>query len=58
MNELMELEMTNEEFKTILRGIRFALTHSETVEEAIQNFDQITGNIAKEKEPADTPPKK
>ena len=41
--------MTPEGFETILRALRFALTHSENLEEAIRNFDEITGDIAKKK---------
>ena len=45
-NELM----THEEFITILKGIRFALTHSKDVDECIKNFDKITSNAAKDDE--------
>lgn len=42
--------MTHEEFITILKGLRFALTHSSDLEEAIRNFDEITNDMAKKKE--------
>ena len=42
--------MTHDEFETILRALRFALTHSKDLEEAISNFDEITGNIAVKKD--------
>lgn len=42
--------MTHEEFETILRALRFALTHSADLEEAIRNFDEITGDLARKKD--------
>ncbi len=42
--------ITHEEFETILRALRFALTHSKDLEEAIRNFDEITGDIANKKD--------
>lgn len=47
--------MTHEEFVTILKGIRFALTHSKDLDEAIENFDEITNDMAKKKEAPTTP---
>lgn len=42
--------MTHEELKIILRALRFALTHSNDLEEAIRNFDEITGDIDRKKD--------
>lgn len=41
--------MTHEEFETILRALRFALTHSRDLDEAVKNFDEITGDLGKKK---------
>ena len=42
--------MNHEEFITMLKAIRFALTHSKDLDEAIANFDEITSEVAKKKE--------
>ena len=46
----MNEPMTHEEFVTILKGLRFALIHSKDLEEAIRNFDEITNDMAKQKD--------
>lgn len=42
--------LTHEGFLTVLRALRFALTHSADLEVAIRNFDEITGDLAKKKD--------
>ena len=54
MNDGRDELMTHDEFLTLLRSIRFTMTHSKDLEEAIKNFDEITDNAAIKKEAPDT----